>query len=161
MTRHLEAVPDGAPARSWLQAFIPGEVKGQGSMTLWRAPDGTERAKHPPATVEWRNRLAYELRRDWGGAEPIAEAVEVRLGAYFARPKGHYGTGRNAGELRPSAPAWKATYPDLDKIARAALDALTIAGVLADDVLVAALKASKHYASKQNPAGLFVAVERL
>lgn len=43
----------------------------------------------------------------------------------FLRPKGHFGTGRNAGMLRESAPPRPAVYPDLSKILRATEDALT------------------------------------
>lgn len=43
---------------------------------------------------------------------------------YFARPEGHYGTGRNAGTLKGSAPHFKTTAPDLDKLLRTLKDGL-------------------------------------
>lgn len=53
----------------------------------------------------------------------------------FARPKGHYRTGRNAHLLRDTAPARPAVTPDLSKILRSTEDALT--GVIwADDARV-------------------------
>ncbi|MET7477951.1 RusA family crossover junction endodeoxyribonuclease [Streptomyces sp. NPDC005648] len=61
------------------------------------------------------------------------------------RPKGHYGTGRNAGQLKASAPAYPTSKPDLDKLVRSTQDALKDAGVLADDSTVASLSASKVY----------------
>lgn len=84
-----------------------------------------------------------------GGAEPAPaptrEAVAVALRFGLPRPKGHWGTGRNADRLKPSAPAWPATKPDVDKLERAVLDALT--GVLwADDSQVVVLSADKVYA---------------
>lgn len=77
---------------------------------------------------------------------PTREAVAVALRFGLPRPKGHWGTGRNADRLKPSAPAWPATKPDVDKLERAVLDALT--GVLwADDSQVVILSADKVYSA--------------
>lgn len=54
--------------------------------------------------------------------------LSVVLVFYIDRPKGHYGTGRNADKLKPSAPEFPAKKPDVLKLARAIEDALT--GVL-------------------------------
>ena len=51
-------------------------------------------------------------------------AVEVNITYLFARPKSHYGTGRNAGKLKASAPMRHITRPDRDKLDRAVHDAL-------------------------------------
>lgn len=81
----------------------------------------------------------------FGTPAPTREAVAVALRFGLPRPKGHWGTGRNADRLKPSAPAWPATKPDVDKLERAVLDALT--GVLwADDSQVVMLSADKVYA---------------
>lgn len=71
--------------------------------------------------------------------------VAVDLTFFFPRPKSHYGTGMNATLLKSSAPEWKASAPDLDKLCRAVLDALTQAGVLRDDAIVVTLNAGKLY----------------
>ena len=73
-------------------------------------------------------------------------AVRVELAFDFPRPKAHFGTGRNQELLKRSAPLYKRTAPDLDKLARAVLDALTHSGVLRDDALVVELHCSKQYA---------------
>ena len=62
--------------------------------------------------------------------------IEAAMVFTFARPKGHYRTGRNAHLLRDSAPARPAVYPDASKILRSTEDALTEAGVWADDARV-------------------------
>lgn len=83
-------------------------------------------------------------------AEPTAVAVVFR----FARPKSHYRTGRNAHLLRDNAPLVPAgSSNDVDKLARAVLDALVSAGVLADDGLVVDLWTSKQYAVGSQRAG--------
>ncbi|MGV4984565.1 RusA family crossover junction endodeoxyribonuclease [Streptomyces sp. NRAIS4] len=61
------------------------------------------------------------------------------------RPKGHFGTGRNAGQLKATAPAYPTSKPDLDKLIRSTQDALKDAGVLLDDSAVATVTASKVY----------------
>jgi Holliday junction resolvase RusA-like endonuclease len=44
---------------------------------------------------------------------------------YRPRPCSHYGTGRNAGVVKPSAPRFPHTRPDALKLARGVEDALT------------------------------------
>ncbi|KKN16598.1 hypothetical protein LCGC14_0974380 [marine sediment metagenome] len=44
---------------------------------------------------------------------------------FFRRTKGHYGTGRNANKLKPSAPKFHAQTPDLAKLVRAVEDGMT------------------------------------
>lgn len=129
-------------------AVIPGDPKGQGSLTLWRSPDGTERAKHPPATVLHRNNAIATLSNEWGNRDPLLTPVKVVLEFTFARPKSHYGTGRNAGVVKDSAPAWQVSYPDIDKAVRLVCDALVIGGVLKDDSQVAQVSAQKRYGAK-------------
>lgn len=86
--------------------------------------------------------------------EPTRAAVNVELTFAFPRPAGHWGTGRNEGELRPSAPIHKTTKPDLDKLIRSVLDALT-GVVFVDDAQVVRLVASKRFGL----AGVDVTVE--
>ncbi|MFJ2004732.1 RusA family crossover junction endodeoxyribonuclease [Streptomyces chartreusis] len=76
-----------------------------------------------------------------------ALACPVWLDVQFSlrRPKNHYGTGRNAGQLKASAPAYPTGKPDLDKLVRSTQDALKDAGVLADDSVVASVSALKVY----------------
>jgi Holliday junction resolvase RusA-like endonuclease len=59
--------------------------------------------------------------------------VSVTVTFTLPRPKSHYRTGRNAHLLRDSAPRWPTSGADVDKLLRATLDALTAAGVWADD----------------------------
>jgi Holliday junction resolvase RusA-like endonuclease len=144
-----------------LQIFIPGVVRGQGSLTLWRGPDGTERAKHPQSTIAWRNTMIDQLGKWWEGKPPLREAVRVDVIATFARPQGHLGTGRNAGTLRGSAPIWKTGSPDLDKVIRGVGDALTYAGVIVDDSLIAKWTASAFWAAPDGRPGALIVVRSL
>src|SRR5690606_6553718 len=60
------------------------------------------------------------------GRRPATLDGRVRVDATFflPRPKGPYGTGRNAGRLRGTAPAERTTNPDPDKLLRSTMDAL-------------------------------------
>lgn len=90
------------------------------------------------------------------GAWPVA----VTLVFLLPRPKGHYGTGRNAGQLRPSAPARPAKIPDLDKLCRSTLDALTAAACWADDGQVVDLNAAKVWCAPGEAPGAVIEIER-
>jgi crossover junction endodeoxyribonuclease RusA len=52
---------------------------------------------------------------------PIVLSVEF----YFRRPQSHYGSGRNYGQVKESAPLLHTQTPDLDKLVRCLGDALT------------------------------------
>jgi len=60
-------------------------------------------------------------------ATPLVLAITFRM----ARPAGHWGTGRHAGRLRPSAPSHPISAPDSSKLVRATEDSLT--GIVWDD----------------------------
>lgn len=54
------------------------------------------------------------------------EPVWVSFEFVFARPKGHFGSGRNAGKLKPSAPRWPtAKKDDRTNCLKSTEDALT------------------------------------
>ncbi|MCL1801390.1 MAG: RusA family crossover junction endodeoxyribonuclease [Promicromonosporaceae bacterium] len=71
--------------------------------------------------------------------------VSVYLTFRLPRPKAHYRTGAKAGELKPAAPYAVTSKPDIDKLTRAILDALTDAGIWRDDSQVVRLHAQKIY----------------
>jgi Holliday junction resolvase RusA-like endonuclease len=61
------------------------------------------------------------------------------------RPASHYRTGKNADQLRPTAPEFPATRPDMDKLLRSTLDALVDAGAMVEDSRVVSIAAAKVY----------------
>jgi len=101
----------------------------------------------------WRALVSARARSAWGvDRPPLAGPVIVTALFYLPRPKGHYGTGRNAGVLKPSAPVYPAVKPDLDKLVRAVFDSLKVAGVWADDALCVGLGGTgKFYADAVEP----------
>lgn len=120
--------------------FVEGVPAPQGSkdhVGNGRMVESSKRLK------PWRATVRAAARAAWEG-EPYAGPVSVDVTFRFLRPKSHYGTGRNAAILKGSAPSHHAYRPDVDKLARAILDALT--GVAwSDDSQVVAVHACKRW----------------
>jgi crossover junction endodeoxyribonuclease RusA len=123
------------------------------------APQGSKRYLGNGAMVEsskrvapWRAdiRTAAEQALNGHHAGMWDAPLSVTLGFVFPRPKSHYRTGRNADQLRDKAPHEHTGKPDLDKLIRAVLDALT--GVVwADDAHIVELDAAKGWADDTHP----------
>ena len=125
---------------------MPGVPAPQGSKTRGAHGGLYESSK---AVGPWRERVGLAAAQtlgnvaDWydEAAEPTREAVSVNVRFIFTRPKSHL---RKDGTTRPAAPRFPATRPDVDKLVRAVLDALT--GVaFVDDSQVVAVNALKEY----------------
>lgn len=90
--------------------------------------------------------------------EPITGPVGVHVTFGMHRPKSHYGTGKNAGVLKPSSPQHHAVKPDIDKLARATLDALTTSRLIEDDSRVIDLRATKIYIEPGGTTGAAITI---
>jgi crossover junction endodeoxyribonuclease RusA len=105
----------------------------------------------------WRQAIIDAALESEGLLTGVREGpVSVIIVFWLPRPKQHYGTGRNASVVKPGAPAYPAAMPDLDKLARAVLDALTDAGCWKDDGQVVVLSAKKLYADGTQPGALIL-----
>jgi Holliday junction resolvase RusA-like endonuclease len=138
--------------------FVPGRPVPQGSKTAF-----VSKSTGRPIVVDkdvrlpqWRMKITaaaieaqaevMQTHPELYAALPFKGPVGARIVFYLARPKSHFGTGRNAGTVSKSAPAHPATMPDLDKLLRAVFDALTDAQVWLDDGQVVWCQTSKVYA---------------
>ncbi len=89
----------------------------------------------------WRDTVAWQVREEMNAAgmtEPWDEPVVVTVTFVLPRPA--------SAPKRRWAPDRK---PDIDKLLRAALDSLTVAGVVADDARVVHVEMSKVYGQPQ------------
>ena len=119
------------------------------------APQGSKRHVGHGVMVEsskavgpWREAVRAETQRvmrDHGDRPPLEGALAITVTFELPRPRGHYGTGKNAGKLRTAAPRDPATKPDLDKLLRAVLDGLTAGGAWTDDAQVVRIGTVKRY----------------
>ncbi len=137
---------------------IYGIPQTQGSMRAF-IPKGWTR---PVVTHEkgkelrlWQNAIASEAARVRGGSVPLERAVSVRATFVLPRPKSAPKELHTA--RQQTLYGWPVRRPDLDKLVRAILDALT--GVLfRDDGQVVQLWAQKVYGEQP---GVVVEVEEV
>lgn len=73
----------------------------------------------------WMKAVQAAVVGPWAARPLITGPVAMSVVFCFARPKKHYGTGRNLERLRDDAPQFHAGTPDLDKLTRCLKDALT------------------------------------
>lgn len=108
----------------------------------------------------WREAVKSAAAEALGEAPPIEGPASVYVRFRFARPAGHFGTGKNAGVLKDSAPARPTSRAlgDIDKLVRSTLDALTDSQVIGDDSQVAVLIATKWYADDAGKPGASISV---
>jgi Holliday junction resolvase RusA-like endonuclease len=132
-----------------LDITIPGKPRPQGSLKFVTNPHtGRGIGKYPQHTMDHRNWVISQLIGAWDSHRgPVSEPVAVKCEFTFARPKNHYGTGKNAEVLKDWAPHWMIGAPDTDKLLRLVGDALTIAGVLGDDCQIAVFRGEKRWDS--------------
>lgn len=106
-----------------------GWVTDQGGRPVLAARDMNDKSKG------WMQEVRAAAFAAYGPSPLITEPVVLTARFYFMRPSSHFGSGRNADKLKPSAPAVHAQSPDLAKLLRSLEDALT--GVVwKDDKLV-------------------------
>ena len=134
-------------ARQSFSTFVRGIPAPQGSKTPGRRGDGTPFLREAnPNLKDWRTAVGFVLQSEWRGA-PMDGALCVELNFALLRPK-------SVSEKRRPHPT---VMPDLDKLVRAVLDALT-GIVIVDDALVVDLHATKEYSDE---AGVSIFVRPL
>ena len=128
-----------------LSVFVPGTPVAQ------PRPRAVIRGRHagvydPGTADKWKSQIRKVVTDATGGTEPFPGPVRLSLTFYMPRPKSHY---RTNGMLKPSAPAFNLTRPDLDNTAKATMDALTTAQVWNDDAQVCTLIVRRRWADGQ------------
>jgi crossover junction endodeoxyribonuclease RusA len=150
-----------APTARRLQFEVPGIPEPQGSKDAHHHGGRTWVTETNKNLKPWRAAVTSAARDAMDpGFEPFVGPMRLTVTFSFPRPAGHFGTGRNAGQLKESAPRWVTSQRcgDLDKLIRGIGDALTAAGVWTDDSLVVSVMAMKGYAARP---GAFIEVEEV
>lgn len=149
----LQPLPDQPPHTLTLQVY--GTPTPQGSKIA--VAKGILRDDNPLGLKTWREDVKLAALRaldDSPSWERTYPAVSGHFTFTLARPKAHYGTGRNALLLKANAPHLHASKPDLDKLLRSTWDALKTAGAYTDDALLAQVWAMKAYTSTTSNHGI-------
>lgn len=134
--------------------FVPGIARTSGSHDSYQG-----RIVHAGKyTKSWMDKISWFFLEKYGRPCLLRGPVYFQPIFYLPRPKGHYGIGKNAGKLKPSAPKEHITKPDLTKLIRAAEDALT---KLAwnDDAQNIRISGEKYYEDDVNTAGVLLYIK--
>ena len=127
-----QARSEMAGGKTRIAFTVIGEAKPAGSKKgfAYRGKDGRQHVAVADANKKsepWKAVVSWTARQHYAGALRT-KPLKVSITIHVVRPAGHYGTGRNAGQLKASAPQHPAKMPDVLKLARGIEDALT--GVL-------------------------------
>lgn len=143
--------------------FVEGEPKAQPRPRAFARRMGSTFAArvYDPGTAEGWKSLVATAARPHLSAEPIQGPVYLKVGFVFARPKSHFGTGRNSLMLKKSAPRAHVSTPDLDNLVKAVKDALTQIGMWKDDSQVCEEKVYKRYADVNERQGATIEISEL
>ena len=115
-----------------------------------------------PHVKQWRqDTAAAAIDHRPNGWNPYLD-FHVEVEFVFARPRSHFGTGKNVNTIKSTAPSnpTSRAQGDVDKLCRALLDACTDI-LWADDSQVVALTARKRYAKPSEPNCTFVTVSAI
>jgi Holliday junction resolvase RusA-like endonuclease len=153
--------PRPAPT-SWSTAWSGPEPDLTVAVYGLPAPQGSKKHLGNGVMVEsskhvkpWRQDVKYAAlaaTQAVPGWAPLDGPLVAAMTFAFARPKGHYRTGRNSHLLRDTAPARPAVYPDLSKIIRSTEDALTGLAWVDDSRVVEYRHLAKHYTTDADTA---------
>lgn len=132
--------------------WVAGRPRPQGSK---RAFPIRNRSGHVVKTVlvdssgeegrAWRSQIRDAAIAAWGEFRPVLEGpVSISMAFVLIRPKGHFGTGRNADRLKADAPSHPTGPPDALKLGRAVEDSLTSV-IWRDDAQVVSELLTKRY----------------
>ena len=136
---------------------IPG-AQGSKKLSKWGTMIESSKKVYP-----WRQDVRFCSSYAYKG-EPLHCPVSVSIEFIFARPKGHFRTGKYSGMLKENAPLHMTSKlnGDIDKLCRSTLDALaeTSGGnILKDDSQVVMLSAEKRYSiSKSDSPGAHISI---
>lgn len=119
--------------------FVPSKPAPQGNHRI--SAQGHIYEQSSDQLAGWREAVVFVARTAWAH-EQLLGAVHVKITFFLPRPK----------TLTRDYPTVR---PDADKLARAALDALTLSGIWADDAQVVDLYVKKRYAAHRGPGAHF------
>jgi crossover junction endodeoxyribonuclease RusA len=109
----------------------------------------------------WRKAVTEAALKQKEAGYYFDEALSVSIVYYFARPKSHFGTGKNKYKIKDQYynNPFHTKRPDIDNLNKAVLDAIGDAGLWKDDSLIWYLDTRKVYIddlSEQERATIYI-----
>lgn len=137
-----------------IEFFVPGHAETSGSKKCFVMPipgrPGTSAKDYRgiitddnPKGKAWMKTVAAYARTVHTGP-PLTGPLQMDVTFTLEHPKGHFGTGKNAGTLKDSAPEHHITRPDTTKLLRCLEDALSEV-LYADDGQIVCQHVVKEY----------------
>ena len=117
-------------------------IRGQPQAKKRHRMTKTGHTYNPQSEVEAA--IRWEMRQQLDGHEAFPGPCSLSIEAIFPRPKSHFGTGRNAGTLKASAPHYHTVKPDCDNITKIYADCMN-GLVFRDDRQIVKAVCVKHY----------------
>ena len=143
-----------------LQFWVHGLPKAQPRAKATTIGGRHARMYTPPVANQWKSDIATIFRQEYPNVDPLQCAVSMLIHFYLPRPKGHFGTGKNAGKLKESAPKFHTTKPDVDNLGKAVLDALK-GHAWRDDSQVCSVWKNKWYADDNGRVGALIVIDTM
>lgn len=136
-----------------IQFFVPGTPAPGGSKRFkghFQRRTAAGKIARIPLIVDdcarnasWRQTVQVFAAQAYKGP-PLTVPLAISATFVLTRPRGHYGTGKNAHIVKASAPKYPTTKPDATKLFRSTEDALT--GIIwRDDAQIVAQTVKKEY----------------
>ena len=142
--------------------FVPGIGRTAGSKSAFKDKNGKVQLTHAGKySKDWMDSVKWFALKEYGKRQVLLTCpIALKLTFFRQRPQGHYGTGRNIGQLKASAPRYPTPKPDLTKLTRAVEDAIT--GIVwKDDSQVVKQETEKLYCGPEDKIGVCITIERV
>jgi len=127
------------------RGVVLGEPKAQSRHRHFKMP-GTDHVSTYDPSVKAKDSFISIIHHD-APKEPWSVPICMELNFYMGRPKGHYGSGKNASVLKASAPEWHTGKPDIDNLAKLVQDAMNKV-FYRDDSLICQIVCRKLYSER-------------
>ena len=143
-----------------VQFFIPGLPAPGGSKKAFVFNGRARLVDAGKNNKSWKQDVKVFAAKAMSGREPFKCPLRVEMCFYSPRPQAHFGTGKNVGTLKASAPRHITKKPDVLKLARSTEDAMT-GVVYHDDAQTVCLVLVKKWCDESSPPGCRVIVQPL
>lgn len=141
-----DCLRDDLHGESPMKAVVYGPIASMGSKRAFVVKGRAVLVDQQSKKLRTFQESVREAMRDSAPESPLLGPIAFHLAFYMRRPKGHFGTGKHAAMLKESAPALPTSKPDIDKVARAAIDCGS--GLwYRDDAQIVRLLVEKFYTS--------------
>ena len=137
---------------------VYGKASPSGSKTVGFTKTGQHFVRDSAkGAASWKRTVAQVAGVEMADKPLLTGPLQLIVNFYLPRPKGHYGTGKNAERVKDGAPRFPIVKPDTTKLVRAAEDACN--GICwRDDAQVVTQVARKRYGT---PARITVDITEL